>query len=110
MSEVTECPAIGTVSNIALPLVQVRENCYEIENDTSHYIISTSHIPVKVRRFQMVEEIEGNSLKDLRAIPQNTFQDVFQNWKKTFAFQNWKKSWAWCIKSGGEYSEGDKFD
>ena len=20
------------------------------------------------------------------------------------------KSWAWCIKSGGEYFEGDKFD
>ena len=38
---------------------------------------------------------------DLRAIPQNKFQD---------AFQNWKKRWERCIKSGGEYFEGDKFD
>jgi len=34
---------------------------------------------LKGRRFQTVEEIKENSLKDLRAIPQNTFQ----NWKKT---------------------------
>ena len=26
-------------------------------------------------RFQTVEEIEENSIKDLRAIPQNTFQE-----------------------------------
>jgi hypothetical protein len=39
----------------------------------------------------MVEEIEENSLWDLRAIPQNTFQD---------AFQNWKKRWVRCITSG----------
>ena len=33
------------------------------------------------RRFQTVEEIKENSLQDLLAIPQNTFQDAFQNWK-----------------------------
>jgi len=49
----------------------------------------------------MVEEIGENLIWDLRAIPRNTFQD---------AFQNWKKLWEWCIKSGGEYFEGDKFD
>jgi len=32
---------------------------------------------LKGRRFQMIEEIKENSLQDLRAIPQNTFQ----NWK-----------------------------
>ena len=53
---------------------------------------------LKGRRFQTVEEIEENSTRDLRAIPQNTFQD---------AFQNWKKRWERCIKSGGEYCEGD---
>ena len=52
-------------------------------------------------RFQMVEEIEENSIWDLRSIPQNTFQD---------AFQNWKKRWERCIKSGREYFSGDKFD
>jgi transposase len=34
---------------------------------------------LKGRRFQTVGEIRENSLQDLRAIPQNTFQ----NWKKT---------------------------
>ena len=45
--------------------------------------------------------MEENSIRDLRAIPQNTFQD---------AFQNWENRWARYIKSGGEYFEGDKFD
>jgi len=56
---------------------------------------------LKGRRFQTVEEIEENFIRDLRAIPQNAFQDKFQNWKKR---------WEWYIKSGGEYFEGDKFD
>jgi len=56
---------------------------------------------LKCRRFQTVEEIEVNSIRDLRAIPQNTFQD---------ALQDWKKRWERCIKSGGEYFEGGKFD
>ena len=55
---------------------------------------------LKGRRFQTVEEIEENWIRDLRAIPQNTFQE---------AFQNWKKYWARCIKSGGKCFEGDKF-
>jgi transposase len=54
---------------------------------------------LKGRPFWTVEEIKENSLQDLRAIPQNTFQDVFQNWKKR---------WEQCINSRGEYFEGDK--
>ena len=49
----------------------------------------------------MVEEKEEDLTRDLRAIPQNMFQD---------AFQNCKKRWERCIKSGGEYSEVNKFD
>ena len=56
---------------------------------------------LKGRRFQTVEEIKEYSLQDLRAIPQNTFQD---------ALQNWKKRWERCINSRGEYFEGDKSD
>jgi len=56
---------------------------------------------LKGRQFQTIEEIEENSIRDLRAIPQNTFQD---------ALQNWKKIWERCIKGGGEKFEGDKFD
>ena len=53
-------------------------------------------------RFETVEETEENSIRDLRAIPQNTSNEVLQNWKKR---------WERCIKSGGgEYFEGDKFD
>ena len=37
---------------------------------------------LKGRRFQKIEEIKENSLQDLRAIPQNAFQDAFQNCKK----------------------------
>jgi hypothetical protein len=53
---------------------------------------------LKDPRFQTIEELEENSVRDLRAIPQNTFQDAFQNWEK-------RKR---CIDSGGEYLEGDK--
>jgi len=56
---------------------------------------------LKGRRFQTIEEIEENWTWDLRAMPQNKFQD---------ALQNWIKRWERCIKSGGEYFEGDKFD
>ena len=51
---------------------------------------------LKGRRFQAVEETEENTIRDLRAMQQNTFQE---------AFQNWRKHRARCIKSGGEYSE-----
>jgi len=56
---------------------------------------------LKGRRFQTIKEIEENWTRDLCAIPQNKFQDAFQNWKKRLER---------CIKSGGEYFEGDKFD
>ena len=65
------------------------------------FLFSEVKILTKNHRFQTVEGIEENSTRDLHAIPQNTFQD---------AFQNWKKRWERCIKSGGEYFEGDKFD
>ena len=47
---------------------------------------------LKGRRFQAVGEIEENSIRDLRAIPQNTFQDALQNWKKALGavYQEWR--------------------
>ena len=56
---------------------------------------------LKGHQFQTVEGIEENSIRDLRTVLQNTFQDVFQKWKKR---------WEQCIKSGGECFESDKFD
>ena len=55
---------------------------------------------LKAHQFQTVEETEENLIRDLHAIPQNMFQDALQEWKKRER----------CIKSGGEYFEGDKFD
>ena len=49
----------------------------------------------------MVQKKEENSIQDLRAVPQNMFQD---------AFRKCKKLWQWCRESGGEYFEGDKTD
>ena len=47
---------------------------------------------VKGCRFQTVEEREENLIRDLRTIPQNTYQDAFQNWKKTLGvvYQEWR--------------------
>jgi len=46
------------------------------------FLFSKLKSSLKGRRFQKVEETEENCICDLRAIPQNTFQDTFQNWKK----------------------------
>jgi len=46
---------------------------------------------LKGRRFQAVEEIAESSIQDLRAIPQNTFQDALQNCKiKGAVYQEWR--------------------
>jgi len=43
--------------------------------------------PLKGRRFQAVEEIEENSIRDFRAIPQNKFR----NWKNIGSgYQEWR--------------------
>ena len=47
---------------------------------------------LKGQRFQTVEKLEKNLIRDLPAVPQNMFQD---------AFQKWKRHWEWCIKGGG---------
>jgi hypothetical protein len=54
---------------------------------------------LKGRRFESVQEIKGNSLEDLRNIPQEAFQECLQNWKKR---------WEQCLKIGEEYVTGDK--
>ena len=54
----------------------------------------------KGRRFQTVEEIEKNYIRDLRAVPQNTFQDAFQKWEKKLGavYQEWRGVfWRWQV-------------
>ena len=53
---------------------------------------------LKGRRFQTIEEIKGNAIRDLRAIAESAFQE---------AFQQWKKRWERSIASRGDYLEGD---
>jgi transposase len=54
---------------------------------------------LKGRRFDTIEEIKENSLRQLKAIPKQAFQD---------SFETWKKRWGRCISSGGELVEGDR--
>jgi hypothetical protein len=53
---------------------------------------------LKGRRFQTIEEIQENAIRELRAITENAFQE---------AFQQWKKRWERRIASRGDYFEGD---
>jgi hypothetical protein len=52
---------------------------------------------LKGRRFQTIEEIKDNAIRELRAITESAFQE---------AFQQWKKHWEWCVASRGDYFEG----
>ena len=49
-------------------------------------------------RFQTIEEIKGNVIKELCSITESVFQE---------AFQQWKKRWERCITSRGDYFEGN---
>ena len=53
---------------------------------------------LKGRRFQTIEKIQENEIRELRAITESAFQE---------ALQQWKKRWERCIASRGEYFEGD---
>ena len=55
-------------------------------------------ITLKGRRFQTIEEIQENAIRELRAIIKTAFQE---------AFQQWKKRWEQCIASTGGYFEGN---
>jgi len=53
---------------------------------------------LKGRRFQTIEEIQQNAIRELRTITESAFQE---------AFQQWKKHWERCITSRGDCFEGD---
>jgi hypothetical protein len=56
---------------------------------------------LKRRHFDDTDDIRSNMMADLKAIPQNQFQNCFEGWTR------W---WHRCIASQGEYSEGDHSD
>jgi len=53
---------------------------------------------LKGRRFETIEEIKENAIRELHALTESAFQE---------AFQQWKKRWERCIASSGDYSEGN---
>ena len=53
---------------------------------------------LKGRRFQTMEEIQENAIRELRTITESAFQEEFKQWKK---------GWERCIASRGGYFEGD---
>jgi len=55
-------------------------------------------LPLKGRRFQTANEIKENATRQLMAIPKKDFSDYFEKWK-----ERWDK----CVRSQGEYFEGD---
>jgi hypothetical protein len=53
---------------------------------------------LKWRSFQIIEEIQKNAIRELRAITESAFQE---------AFQQLKKRWERCIASRADYFEGN---
>jgi len=51
---------------------------------------------LKGHRFQTIEEIQGNAIRELGAITESAFQE---------AFQQWKKRWERHIASRGDCCE-----
>jgi hypothetical protein len=56
---------------------------------------------LKRRHFDDTDDIGSNTTADLKAIPQNQFQNCFEGWTR---------HWHRCIASQGEYFEGDDSD
>ena len=57
--------------------------------------------PMKRRRFATIEEIQTESLRELKDIPKSAYQKCFEDWKK----RCYK-----CIISEGDYFEGDNIE
>jgi hypothetical protein len=53
------------------------------------------------RHYDDIDDIRNNTTADLKAIPQNQFQNFFEGWTRR---------WRRCIASQGEYFEGDHSD
>jgi hypothetical protein len=53
---------------------------------------------LKGRHLDDTDDIFGNTIAALKAIPQNQIQSCFEGWTRR---------WHWCITSQGEYFEGD---
>ena len=57
--------------------------------------------PLRGPRFDTIKEIQAESKKALKAIPEKGFNKCFSDWKKRCHK---------CIISGGDHFEGDEID
>ena len=57
--------------------------------------------PLRGHRFDTIEEIQAESKKALKAIPEIEFNKCFYDWIKR---------WHKCVISKGDHFEGDKID
>ena len=62
------------------------------------WLFSKLKLPLKGRRFQTANEIKMNATRQLTVIPKKEFLDCFEKWKEC---------WDKCVRSQGEYFEGD---
>jgi len=62
------------------------------------FLFPTLKTTLKGSRFQTIEEIQQNVIRELRAITESAFQE---------AFKQWKKGWKRCIASRWDCCEGD---
>ena len=65
------------------------------------FLFSKPKLPLRGTFFQSIEDIEENSWRKLKSIPENVFKKCFDEW-----IIRWHK----CIISGGVYFEGDKIN
>jgi len=56
-------------------------------------------LPLRGKRFETVEAVKENALKELKAIPISAYEKCFEDWSKR---------WHMCIAS--DYFEGDKIN
>ena len=68
---------------------------------TDFFLFPKLYLPLWGTRFQSIEDINENSRRELKSIPEIAFKKCFDDW-----IIRWHK----CIISGGAYFEGDKIN
>lgn len=58
-------------------------------------------LPLRGKRFDSIESVKENSLRELKAIPSRAYEKCMEDWIKR---------WHMCIASDGAYFEGDKIN
>jgi hypothetical protein len=59
--------------------------------------ISKNEIEAERSQFDMIEEVQAESRRELDTLTEKDFQEVFKKWRRQ----------DWCLHAGGNYFEGD---